>query len=71
MWIQLKTIYAGPKGNYSAGQVIDMNSKEAKDLIDGGYAIQCEAPKKVAEAEADEKAVADKEAAKKRGKQTR
>ncbi len=71
MWIQMKTIYAGPKASYSAGQVVQMDAKEGKDLVDGGYAIQCEAPKKVAEAEADEKAREDKAAEKKRGKHER
>ena len=75
MKIQMKTIYAGPKGTYSAGQVIDtdredMSTQEASELIAGGYAIEHRAEAPPAEkAKAESKA--DKEAEKKRGKQTR
>lgn len=66
--IVMKTIYAGPRGSYKPDQVVDMDSKEAKDLIDGGYAIEYVDPKKAAadKAKADEKAAKEKEAADKK-----
>ena len=65
--IEMKTIYAGPKGNFKAGEVVDMDDKEAKELIEGGYAIEHKAVKPAEKA--DDKA--DKAAAKKRGKHDR
>lgn len=62
MKIEMKTIYAGPKGNYKAGQVVDMDPEEARDLIDGGYAIKYVAAPKPKTAEEKEQAAADKKA---------
>ena len=59
MKIEMKTVYAGPKGNYKPGQVVDLKDPEAKDLIEGGYAVPHIAPQKAA----DEKAKADKKSA--------
>lgn len=44
--IRMKTLYAGPSGVFSAGQVADLPRAEEKALIDGGYAepIAADAP---------------------------
>ena len=67
MKIQMKTIYASPKRSIKAGEVVEMEDKEAKLLIEGGYAIEHKAVKPAAKA--DDKA--DKAADKKRGKHDR
>ena len=62
MWIEFKSIYAGPNGVHKAGAVVDMESKEANALIDGGYAIETVSPAKAAkQKEADEKEVSDED----------
>ena len=38
MKIKMKTLAAGPKGVYAAGEIVSVNNKEAKELVDGGYA---------------------------------
>ncbi len=67
MKIQMKTIYASPTRTIHAGQVVEMEDKEAKMLIEGGYAIVHKAAKQSAKADDNE----DKAADKKRGRQTR
>lgn len=42
MKIKLLTLMAGPTGVYNAGQIIDMTEAQAKELIQGGYAVACE-----------------------------
>lgn len=42
MKIKLLTLMAGPAGTYNAGQIVDMQEVQAKDLIDRGYAVACE-----------------------------
>ena len=64
MKIEMKTVYAGPNGNYKPGQVVDMEDQQAKDLIKGGYAVPYVDPQKAA----DEKAKADKKAADEKAK---
>jgi len=44
MQIKMRTLYAGPRGTYSPGAIIDMNEADAKPLIDGGYAERVDAP---------------------------
>ena len=46
MWIEMKTLMAGPGGVREAGKVYDVPDKEAKALIEGGYAEQVEAPRR-------------------------
>lgn len=36
--VVLKTIYAGPMGNFPVGHVLAMPENAAQELIDGGYA---------------------------------
>lgn len=43
MKIRLLTILAGPNGNHSPGDVLDLPAKEARELVDGGYAVAIEA----------------------------
>ena len=38
MKVKLITTYAGPRGTWMAGCTIDLPDKEAKGLVDGGYA---------------------------------
>ncbi len=40
MRIEMKTLYAGPDRTISPGQVVDLPDDEARELIDGGYAVQ-------------------------------
>jgi hypothetical protein len=44
MKIKMKTTSAGPDGIRMAGQIVDTDLKEAKELIDGGYAEAVEEP---------------------------
>ena len=46
MWIEMKTLMAGPGGVREAGRVYEVPDKEAKALIEGGYAKQVEAPRR-------------------------
>lgn len=48
MKVKLLTLMAGPDGTYNAGQIIDMTEAQAKELIQGGYAVACEMPVKKA-----------------------
>ncbi len=48
MKLKLLTLMAGPDGTYNAGQIIDMTEAQAKELIQGGYAVACEMPVKKA-----------------------
>ena len=73
MKIKMKTIYSGPRGNYHPDQVVDFDTKEANDLIDGGYAVKYVAtPKPKTDHEkaqaADDKKAEDKAAADLRNK---
>lgn len=38
MKIRMKTRSAGPDGIHSVGDIIDIPDKQAKQLVDGGYA---------------------------------
>ncbi len=38
MKVKMISIYAGPRGTWMAGCTIDLPDKEAKGLVDGGYA---------------------------------
>ncbi len=38
MKVKLITTYAGPKGAFAAGSVIDVSDAEARALVDGRYA---------------------------------
>jgi len=40
MKIRMKTLCAGPQGVLDAGKVYELDPKRAKDLIDGGYAVE-------------------------------
>lgn len=42
MRVRLKSIYAGPRGAYAAGQVADLPTAEAYALCEGGFAEQIE-----------------------------
>lgn len=48
MKLKLLTLMAGPDGTYNAGQIVDMTEAQAKELIQGGYAVACEMPVKKA-----------------------
>ncbi|GIK15024.1 MAG: hypothetical protein BroJett002_37310 [Candidatus Brocadia sinica] len=48
MRIKLLTLMAGPAGAHNAGQIIDISETQAKELIQGGYAVACEIPVKKA-----------------------
>lgn len=39
MKIRLLTIMAGPQGTFSAGAVLDLPAKKARELVDGGFAV--------------------------------
>lgn len=39
MKVKMLSRYAGPKGSFSVGQEVDVSSKEADDLISGGFAV--------------------------------
>lgn len=45
MKIKLLTLMSGPDGTHQPGTVIDKPAKEAKALIDGGYAVAVETAK--------------------------
>ncbi len=68
MWIEFKSIYAGPNGVHKAGAVVDMESKEANALIDGGYAIETVSPAKAEKQKEAEAAEAEEEVSKKKKK---
>ncbi len=40
MFIEMKTLQAGPTGTREPGKVYDVPDKEAKELIAGGYAVE-------------------------------
>lgn len=46
MWIEMKTLMAGPSGVREAGKTYEVPDKEAKTLIEGGFAEQVEAPRR-------------------------
>ena len=48
MKVKMKTTMAGPNGSVEAGQIIEVETKEAISLIKGGYAteIKIDIPKK-------------------------
>lgn len=39
MKVEMKTIAADPDGVVHPGQVVEMDKKDAKPLLDGGYAV--------------------------------
>lgn len=75
MEIKMKTLSAGPSGVRNPGSIHNIDAKEAKDLIAGGYAEatrvipplvdKVAAEKAAAEKEETEKAAAEKAAAEK------
>jgi hypothetical protein len=44
MKIKMQTLSAGPAGIRQVGQTLDVSEKEARDLIDGHYAVAVEVP---------------------------
>jgi hypothetical protein len=46
MWIEMKTLSAGPKGSREPGKSYDVPDKEARELIAGGYAEEVKAPQR-------------------------
>lgn len=52
MKIRMKSIYAGPRGSFSPGQVADLDQASAYALIEGGFAEQIDEPATVEEATA-------------------
>ena len=44
MKIRMRTIYAGPTGTASPGQVVELADPAAKALIAGGFAVAVDAP---------------------------
>ena len=61
MRVKLKQRYARPLGNFAPGSEADLPSKEAKGLIDGGYAVTLEgaAAIETATIEPEERAVTE------------
>ena len=51
MKIEMKTLQAGPDGTREAGKVYDVPDKEAKALIEGGYAVPYQGKAKAVVAE--------------------
>jgi hypothetical protein len=45
MWIEMKTLMAGPNGVREAGKTYEVPDKEARVLIAGGYAEEVAAPR--------------------------
>jgi len=45
MRVQMITAMAGPGGNASPGQVIDVDDQTARLLTEGGYAVYVDAPR--------------------------
>jgi len=45
MKVKLNNIYAGAKGTFVAGETIEVDDAEGRQLIDGGYAEFIEEPK--------------------------
>lgn len=45
MKIKLKTRYAGPRGCFEPDTVLDLPPADAKNLLDGGYAVEYTAAK--------------------------
>lgn len=43
--VKMITKYAGPNGTCAPGKTIDVENKEAKALVDGGYATYVDQPK--------------------------
>ena len=41
MEVKMKTIYAGPEQTCHPGGILSVSKEEAKDLVDGGYAVYC------------------------------
>lgn len=44
MQVRMKTVYAGPAGHHDAGAVANFEPKEARKLIEGGFADPIEEP---------------------------
>lgn len=45
MKVKLKTLYATAEGIRQIGEVIEVSTKEGKQLVSGGYAIALNEPK--------------------------
>ena len=45
MFIIMKTMSAGPNGTMYQGKKYNVSEAEAKNLVDGGYAMYAEQPK--------------------------
>jgi hypothetical protein len=39
MQVKMLTIAAGPEFNYDVGAIVEVTPKQAKELIEGGYAV--------------------------------
>jgi len=48
MRVKLHTNLAGPKGAHHAGSVISVDDAHGKDLVEGGYAEETDAPEMAA-----------------------
>lgn len=46
MKIKMRTLMAGPDGTFQPGQTRDVSAKQAKALIDGGFAERVQTPKR-------------------------
>lgn len=46
MRLRMKTIYAGPAGNYQPGDLAEFAAKEGKVLVEGGYAEELGKPER-------------------------
>ncbi len=44
MKIKMKSRYSGPAGNHAPGEIFDVDPKEAKELISGGFAETVNVP---------------------------
>lgn len=51
MKIKMITLAAGPEGIKQPGGIYDVDPKEGKTLVDGGYAKAVDEPKEVSEQE--------------------
>jgi hypothetical protein len=68
MKVKMRTLAAGPDGLYQPGQEIDLPAKQARALIEGGYAEAVEQIREVAAVEPPEKAVTPKKTRKRSSK---
>jgi hypothetical protein len=62
MKVKLLSVIAGPDIHHDAGAILDLPAKEARELIDGGNAVEYEEPKESEQPEREPRTPIDEQA---------